>query len=217
VSRTETFKVADVLEALDGVAYLVGRDGVIRALGQSNWERFAHTNNAPPSLTAGAVLGQDLMAFIQGEAVRDAYRQVMQRVAESGAPFSFAFRCDSPGIRRRFRMSISPLRGGAGEVDAFLFQSVVLNTWDRVPVPLMNFAALAEQAMAEPDRPFLGMCSYCQKVRWPVGSKDGDGEWIEAEAYYRRGGTSRVQISHGVCRPCFDRVVMPVIRGMPPS
>ena len=65
----------------------------------------------------------------------------------------------------------------------------------------------------ENDLPLLAMCSYCQRV---AGSADQEErEWIAAENYYRRGGSSRggssaVRISHGICPRCMKERVEPL-------
>jgi hypothetical protein len=47
-------------------------------------------------------------------------------------------------------------------------------------------------------------CSFCAKIAWPVGGGSTGQEWIAADNYYARGGSSQVGLSHGICPECFD-------------
>jgi len=199
-----------LLEAMEGVCYLVGPDRHIRACGGDHWRRFAGDNGGP---SPDSIVGRDLFDFVLGDRVRACYADLMARmIAGRLGGASFGFRCDSPGLRREMRMSITPLRE-AGEVSAFLFQSVTLNERSRAPVSLFDFARGPTRG-ADADLPLLAMCSYCQKVRHPAGSEEGDGQWVEAEDYYRMGGASDVRISHGICEPCFHRAKAEALAGI---
>lgn len=191
-----------LLEALEGVCYIVDRQRRITACGGAHWRRFAADNGGP--VDPVTVIGRDLFDFVAGERVRACYTDLLERLdAGRLSVASYTYRCDSPSVRREMRMSITALR----ESDAttgFLFQSVTLNERPRPPIGLFDFA---RGRARRPDAalPLLGLCSYCQKVRHPAGSVEGEGAWIEAEDYYRLGGSTDVQISHGICEPCFHR------------
>lgn len=199
----ERLSAGSLLEALDGVAYVVGLDGRIRACGSGNWERFAIANDGD-TLDPKSLIGLDLLSIVQGDDVRGTYRAFHEALAAGRrARVGFAFRCDSPEMRRDLWMSISPIRS-EGSVVALLYQSIVQAESTRPRMPLFDFAA---HSGAGTDIPMILLCSWCQKVRWPPGrtATDRDAEWIEAEDYYRRGGTSDVLISHGMCPACFVR------------
>lgn len=196
---------AALLEALEGVCYIVDRSRRIVACGGRHWRRFAEANGGP--VDVDAIVGRDLFDFVLGHRVRERYADVMERMARGAlGQIAFSYRCDSPAVRREMRMSISPLRSEHEEtVDGFLFQSMTLGEYPRPPVGLFDFTGRGRFSL-EGTEPLLGLCSYCQKVRYPAGSAEGEGEWIEAEEYYRRGGSAEVQISHGICEPCFHQV-----------
>ena len=93
-----------------------------------------------------------------------------------------------------------------GEVQSgFLFQSVILGEAHRPPIDLFDFAGPERLRAQTKDLPIVSMCSYCQKVK---DSHHAAGERLEAEEYYA-GGTSKVQINHGICSRCYDEVFPP--------
>lgn len=204
-------EVQHLLDAIDGVSYLTDGEGVIMACGRPGWERALRQADAAAPLPVETVIGRRLLDFIAGPKVRDTYRLHMERAAAMpGSPRSFECRCDTPELSRVIRMSISALPEVAAGKPGFLFQSVVVRTAERVPVAL--FAFPPPKADQSADAPFLGLCSYCHDVRFPAGSAEGEGEWIDAVEYYRRGGDNAVVISHGVCPRCFETVVQDNLR-----
>lgn len=192
------------LDALDGVAYLVGLDGTILQVGR-HWDRFAERNDSPQAV-AQHVVGRDLFGMIAGDSVRDAYREMHRRIiAEHRDAICFTFRCDAPAMKRTMRMAITGLRAD-GELRALLYQSLLLSEVERPPLAL--FAGMAQTdgyAVDEPRSarlPLVVICSYCHDVGWPAGAADDDREWISPEAYYARGGQSQIDLSHGICPSC---------------
>jgi hypothetical protein len=68
----------------------------------------------------------------------------------------------------------------------------------------MDSAAIVRSLAQNPLKPLLGICSYCQHVRFPAGSTEG--EWMTMPEYTRRGGLIDVRSSHGVCPTCFNQL-----------
>src|SRR4051794_39586402 len=101
----------ELLDAVDGVAYVVDAEHRIVAVGRRRWERFAVENGAP-ELRADSVIGRSLFEFMNGTELRQAYRDLADRIASTGEPAVIAARCDSPGVTRELRLSIAPLRLG---------------------------------------------------------------------------------------------------------
>jgi hypothetical protein len=189
--------LADVLNAIDGIAYVVDSRYHIIAIGAARWDAFAEANGAP-ELAGGAILGRNLLDLIQGDEVRDLYRRLLELAVSSEAPVSIAARCDSPDIRRELRLTLSPLQQ-AGSMRGILFQSLAVNERIRPPIDLYDFKAVMTAVKGRTHLPIVTICSFCQLV-----SVDGT-TWLEAEEYYRWGGSSDVRISHGVCPACDAR------------
>ena len=208
-SRRDSVAVESLLDAMEGVAYLVAHDGIIAAVGREGWRSFAQDNYAPALAEAAAVIGRPLLNFIHGEAVRRAYEGYLE-VLRSGRrrALSFEFSCDSPTLARRMRLCISTVQEGAAPA-GFLFQSLLLEERTRPPVSLFDARVIAAAFQATGDLPLLTMCSYCQRVADEV--EGGRREWIAAETYYRHGGSSAVRISHGICPRCMKERVEPLL------
>src|SRR6185437_7817078 len=117
--------------------------------------------------------------------------------------FGFTYRCDAPDVERSMFMSISRIVEGT-DTAAVLYQSIVVSELRRPPVPLFAFEALGQPA-ASADR-IVTLCSYCQKVKWPVAVAEQH-EWIEAVEFYRRGGRTDAVASHGICESCIEQIV----------
>jgi hypothetical protein len=194
-----------LLNGLDGVAYVIDRNMMIVGLGSRNWNAFALANGGASLVDGNGVLGRSLFDFIEGDDVAFVYRRWINGLIAAEWPRGRVIsRCDAPGIRRELMILISPIHGGAG-VERILFQSVTVIEHVRPRLELFDFAGNRSRGAAGQALPVLSMCSYCQDVRYPVGSTDQTGAWISAEDYYHRGGGSEVRISHGICPPCLDR------------
>jgi len=199
-----------LMNALEGVTYITDPDGIITACGEPGWKRALAASGSKARLDPQQVIGRSLFDCITGEAVRDSYRVHMERAADPRRHARvFLYRCDTPDLIRVMRMAITAVRDPDGTLTGFLFQTVVVQITERVPVALFTFPAATEDTASWP---FLGMCSYCQNVRFPARSKEGEGEWLDAIDYYRRGGDNAVVISHGVCPTCFATVVQDNLR-----
>jgi len=199
--------VQPLLDALDGVAYLVDRPGIIRAVGTASWQRFAVENDVP-ELTPASVIGHSLFASVDGDAVREACQHLHDLVCLQQRPaISYEYRCDAPGTERRMRMSISPVRRRRGATMA-LYQSQMMLEAARPPLGLISLGLRSAQSRRSPEAPLLAICSFCHDVAWPIGAPDAEQSWIKVEEYYRRGGTSDVAVSHGICPVCVATIVL---------
>lgn len=193
-----------LLDAMDGIAYLVDAEGRIAAYGRPRWDDFAGHNDGPSLCDARSLLGRPLFDFVAGEDVRAAYRRWMDDLAAGKRDrVTFAFRCDSPDQRRELRLTIHPVRLSVGSV-GYLFQSQPISETVRPPMALFDSAG----RRADQSLPVVKICSFCADV-WQTGSQDA-GDWVSAEDYYRQGGTSKVRVSHGICPDCHVRRLVAV-------
>lgn len=187
------------LDALDGVAYLADVAGTVVAVGESRWRSSAIENQAT-GLTAASAIGRNLMIQISGDEVRALYQRRHAAVIGGSAPaVAFEFRCDAPALRRTMRMSMSRLSLPA-QAPMVLYQSQLLSAVARPWMSVFEPERIVETLTAESGVPIIPMCSFCQRLAWPIGQ----GAWVEADRYYALGGPADVRISHGVCPSCTD-------------
>lgn len=199
-----------LLDAMEGVAYLTDPAGTLIAIGERGWNLFA-AENAVPGLNAQAALGTSVFDAIRGDIVQDAYRRLHDAVATGRrAQTVFEYRCDSPIAERHMRMAITPVLGPDG-VSAVLYQSQIVAAVPRLPVPL--FASDARASRDRPPAPAPGrivvLCSFCQRVAWPMGASGRAPRWIGVAEFYRRGGPEDAVVSDGICAACTRRVLDP--------
>jgi len=198
---------ATLLDALEGIAYLLGRDGAILALGQRNWTAFARENGGNPRVLATAP-GDNLFDAIRGEEVRRATRLHLAALFERRhAEIVIACRCDSPDIRRELRLAMRPVEE-AGAVVAVLCQALTVSETLRPPLDLFSAEAMTAYLRETAHLPIVRMCSYCHRIALP---REAPREWVEADEYYRRGGGAAVRISHGICPACHESWVRPFL------
>lgn len=194
-----------IVDGIDGITYLTKPDGTILMVGRRHWNRFARNNGGAALLDGASVIGHNLFDFISGPTVRAAYERACEMIlCRRATRMQLVSRCDSPSVERELLITVTPVFAGE-KIDGLLWQSLTISETARPPVDLFDFAALRARLERERNVPILTMCSYCQQVRYPIGSSDADGEWISAPEYYRRGGGSRVRISHGLCEHCLER------------
>ena len=197
-----------LLDAIDGVTYLVDASGIIRAIGAISWKHFATENDAP-ELTAASVIGTSVFAGIDGPDVREACERLHDSVCQRWRPvITYEYRCDAPDVERRMRMSISPV-AGQGNVVMALYQSQLLAEAPRLPLGLMSMKHRAGATGAQSSDEQVVLCSFCHDIAWPIGARQEHQIWIAIEDYYRRGGLSEVIVSHGICPRCIERIVTP--------
>lgn len=198
--------VQSLLDGLDGIAYVTDCEGTVVSIGRSNWNAFAKANGGESLCDGNGVLGCSVFSFVTGPAVAELYRRWFDAVLHGRAPRSRVLtRCDSPTVQRELMVTITPLVGSHGRIEAMLFQSQTLSEEIRPKISLFDFAAERRRLSGQPALPVLAMCSYCQNVRFPAGSSDDIGTWMSAERYYQQGGATDVRISHGICPDCFAR------------
>lgn len=199
--------VKSLLDAMEGVTYLLDPEAVIVAVGERGWRSFAELNGAPDLAAAASVLGRSLLDLVQGQEVRQSYEGFLTALRrETCRSLSFEFSCDAPAMARRMRMSISVVAEGDRLV-GFLFQSLLLEERSRPPVSLFDPEVITGMLASRKGWPILRLCSYCQRVK----AESDTTEWIPAELYYQRGGTSQVRVSHGICPTCMREVVEPLL------
>lgn len=197
--------VEHLIDGMEGIVYMTAADGTILSIGRQNWNRFARDNDGHGLVDGNGVVGRNMFDFISGSDVRETYSKFFAAIVGGRAQRARLYsRCDSPAVKRELWIAITPIRNGSS-VERLLIQSLTLSETVRPPIDLFDFKAMLEKTRKEKALPILGMCSYCQHIRYPCGSTDEDGHWIEAEDYYRRGGDADVRISHGICPSCFDQ------------
>lgn len=198
------FSFSTLIDAMDGLAYLVALDGTIVAVGEPAWSKFAIVSGAD-ALRGDAIVGGNLFSIGAEGEVLEVHKTLHDRIVESRrSSIAFEYRCDAPDMARRMRMAMTPVTVN-GEIRAVLYQSVVLEETPRPPMSL--FEKIDRAGGSSADIPTVTLCSYCHDVAWPIDAPARERHWIEPEEYYRRGGPSDVVVSHGICDECYDRLM----------
>lgn len=194
-----------LLNAMEGITYLVNTNGVIVSINEQAWQSFA-VANASPQLEPSMVVGQDLISFVSGEEVRSLYGRIHQSILSGRKEYiSFEYRCDAPDTRRQMRMSVTGVRNRE-EVVALLYQSQLLSKVERPWLSLFAPQQIKRHSEQEVSLNLVVVCSYCHCVAWPSSSPSGSREWIPPEQYYVRGGGTEVRVSHGICPSCLEKL-----------
>ncbi len=100
---------------------------------------------------------------------------------------------------------------GSKQAVAVLYQSQIITETTRVPVPLLSHAALRQQRDAATTDRVVLLCTFCQRVAWPLDADYRKRRWIKAADYYRRGGPDEVTVESVVCPHCDRQIVVPNI------
>ena len=194
------------LDKSDSLTFETDRNGIIRSIGENNWNLFAKENGAP-ELRADTVVGRSLFDFIEGTRLRNHIRSVMEQIAQDpNWVWVLPFRCDTPDRKRVIRQSVKPVYW-ENQCTGFLFQSVDQYSQQRPPLGIYDFQKLRNLGTMDCHLPIIAMCSWCQKVQRDAGEDD----WISAEDYYVSGGRSEVRISHGICNQCLNNMEKPFL------
>lgn len=207
-----TLTAGQLFDALEGVVYLTDPDGIILAVGEQGWTRFAADNGAA-GLTARSVVGTSIFTALVGEAVVDAYRRLHASVADGRrAEVVFEYRCDSPIAERLMRMSITPIHGetgGSNGVIAILYQSQMLSEVARPALRLFERTNRAGRKTPAEAEQAVALCSFCQRLLWPPREGGRTARWLPAADFVRAGGNVDATVVESICQDCGDQVVAP--------
>lgn len=187
-----------LLEALDGVAWLTDREGIIDAVGVAGWTDFAEAAEAAAPAPQD-ILGRSLFSFMLGPDIQDHYRKLHEAAWSGQRRIAITIRCDAPDMQRRIRLAMTPLMR-SGDVVGVLYQCQILSERARPPIRFLSPQAAVEALIAD-KAPILNICSFCANVAMPEVM---GGAWLAAEEYYRQGGQSDVRLSHGICPSCAE-------------
>jgi hypothetical protein len=181
---------AAVLVRRPTMIYWTSPNGTIRRAQSENADLVGADDGvfAAP-FVSNAIVGRNLYDFIDGMDVRHLYKTLESRVLKTGRAISFAYRCDSPVIRREMCMKLSR------DAEMIRYESAVIRETRRArPIPL--------QVMKAPT--FVAMCSFCQKYRFPVSSKI----WKELETLFLEDSLpDEFRFTHGICEDCYVRAM----------
>jgi hypothetical protein len=205
LASAATFSAQQLLDAISGPAYLVDEEACFLLVGRPHWN--AQVTDAPRRISPEALIGRSLFDFIQGDDVRRLYHKILAHLAlHPTETIELAYRCDSPGMMRQFRMTVSAV---AAPTPNYLFMSQILRQSQRPPLPLFDYQAL-DSLVGDPTAPVLTICSICHRVKGRSGSNEDVLAWIEPEQYYREGGSSHISLSHGLCPACYKQYLVDV-------
>lgn len=173
-------------DATTAVEYCIDADDRLVAVNHA-WDEFARENGAPQLVAplAGRPIWQ---SFASGE-VRELWRLLIGRVRHDRVEARVPFRCDAPGMRRWFEMTVTPGRHGTVS-----FRSVLVFEEPRPTVSLIDLRAERDAA-----GPAVEVCSLCSRAH------DG-ARWSDLEDLMRRRRLLEAPqvppVAYGVCPPC---------------
>jgi len=115
-------------------------------------------------------------------------------VRRHGEQLSFRFRCDSPTMRRYLRMEILPIADGGLEFHSRIEKEE----------PQPRVLRILDPQAPRNGESSVRMCAWCKKI--------ADGEnWFEPHEALERmrlfDAPTMPQITHGMCKECFDRMM----------
>lgn len=118
---------------------------------------FASHNGA--AMDRETILGRSIWDFITDEGLAAVYRRLMTTVRETGQPFCFPMRCDSPDVRRHMTMTLAPRFDGGIEFIVELDSEVTM------PLAILKKGHSGHRLM----------CSACDRI-------EIEEDWIPLEA-----------------------------------
>lgn len=167
------------------VEYWIDGDDVLVEVG-ADWAAFAAEGDAAE--LADSATGRSLWSSMDDEA-RDLWRPVVSRVRSERAHAVVPLRCDAPGVRRWFDVTVSSDDG-----ERVRFRSVLV--WEEVRTDVLLLDDGAQRDLATEA---VRICSWCN-------SGEHGAEWIAVEQLV---AASRLlerpalpAVSYGICPSC---------------
>jgi hypothetical protein len=143
------------------------------------WDEFA-LQNAGKGATANKVLSTSLMSHVAGDITRAMTARLIDTVLDSKRPLRLEYRCDSPGMARKFMLTIQPMKDGRA-----LMVHDLRDAWHFSP-PLRPW----HHDLDAPDC----KCSFCGDVRL-----EGASDWESCDELRDRHPTN---VTYDVCPKC---------------
>ena len=168
------------------VEYRIDADDVVVEVGRA-WADFARDNDAPE--VAVPSLDRTLWSYFDGEAVREPWRLLVERVRASQLPARVPLRCDGPGARRWFDLTVTPKPDGAVH-----FRAELVFEEERLAVPLLDRRISRDDGLSP-----VPLCSWCGRGRHGT-------DWLDVEELLR--ATRLLEqspvppVSQGICQSC---------------
>ena len=135
------------------------------------------------------IVGRNLFRFIDGMEVRQLYQALSKKVLRTGAPITFSYRCDGPGVRREMSMRLSL------DDEMLRYESALLRE-----IPRERALPIA----APVSEVFVAICSFCQDYRFPASSS----LWKELDRLLlERDLPDQFRFTHSVCEKCYQSFV----------
>lgn len=151
----------------------------------AEWDVTATGNQGGATALRAQVIGRPIEGFMMGDATRMFMRAALDAARLLGETRVLPYRCDSPDVRRRFEMVISPLSDGHVRVTHRLLSHEPRKPRKPRPLPV----------------PLTGWhCSQCNAVRRP-----GSPNWLEEELTLN----DRLALAQDVCPTCARRLFEP--------
>ena len=147
------------------------------------WDELA-LNGGAMTATSNAVLSTSVMAHIAGAETRAETARMIDAVLQHKRSLRLEYRCDSPGMARKFLMTIQPMKDDRALMvhdlkDAWHF-STPLNRWHYDPA--------AKDVK----------CSFCGNVRL-----EGETQWTSCDDIGERHPT---HVTYDICADCVQSI-----------
>ena len=152
-----------------------------------DWDTFAKQNDGETILRE-QIEGKSLWQFITHAETCNLYQSLAGKVRNNGGEYKVNFRCDGPDCRRHIELTLSP-----GHNSEVIFRSQVVGIEQRAPVPF-------PKSIAEEDKEFIQMCSWCKKIMI------AEGHWAEIEVAIEKlslfARIDEIALTHTICPTC---------------
>ncbi len=158
------------------------------------WDEFA-LQNAGKNATANAVLSTSLMSYIAGDVTRAVTARLVDAVLTTKRPLRLEYRCDSPSMARKFRLTVQPMKD-----DRALMVHDLCDAWHFSP-PLRPW----HHDAAAPDC----KCSFCGDVRL-----EGTSDWESCDDLRERHPT---HVTYDICPRCRAEIDVAVEEVLEPA
>ena len=152
---------------------------------------FAHDNEM--RMDQSHLLGMSLWSFIADPQTVALYRSLLSQVRDENRRVHFAYRCDSPDLKRFMHMVVTPFEDGAVS-----FENRIQRVEPQNPKLVFDARRIGRH------KP-LRVCSICRSV------ERSDGDWISVSDAFAKGmiteNEHRVAVIYKVCPACERRVI----------
>ncbi|MGM0596984.1 MAG: hypothetical protein ACQES9_08105 [Myxococcota bacterium] len=158
-----------------------------------NWNKFALENKGGEEVLAENLKGKSLWSQIKDDETRQIYLDLVNKVRKTGNSLSVNAYCDSPELKRKLKIIISPLAD-----NGIRFESRFIKLTPRKRLAILDVDVPRNEE-------FIKICSFCKNIEVQSEQWKTTEEAIDHLDLFKQ--EILPQLTHTICPTCYKNLI----------